>query len=47
MRKNYGMPYQGSKNRIAEDIIDFLPKRKVLVDLFGGGGAISDCASQS
>lgn len=46
MKKNYGLPYQGSKNRIAEVIIDFLPKKKVLVDLFGGGGAISVCASQ-
>lgn len=33
----YGMPYQGSKNAIAEDIIDFLPSGKRLVDLFGGG----------
>lgn len=47
MRKNYGLPYQGSKNRLAEDIINILPQKKVLVDLFGGGGAISVCASQS
>lgn len=46
MKKNYGLPYQGSKNKIAEDIVDFLPKKKILVDLFGGGGAISDCAAQ-
>ena len=46
MKKNYGLPYQGSKNRIAEDIVDFLPKKKVLIDLFGGGGAISVCALQ-
>lgn len=43
----YGMPYQGSKNAIAEDIIDFLPSGKRLVDLFGGGGAITHCASLS
>ena len=42
--KKYGLPYQGSKNRIAEDIVDFLPQGKRLVDLFGGGGAISHCA---
>ena len=45
--KNYGLPYQGSKNKIAEDIIDFLPQGNRLVDLFGGGGAISHCASLS
>lgn len=47
MKRNYGIPYMGSKNRIAEDIIDFLPSGKTLVDLFGGGGAITDCASKS
>ena len=41
---NYGIPYQGSKNRIAKDIIDFLPSGKRLVDLFGGGMAITHCA---
>ena len=43
----YGMPYQGSKNQIAENILKFLPRGKRLVDLFGGGGAISHCASLS
>lgn len=47
MKKSYGIPYMGSKNRIAEDIVDFLPSGKTLVDLFGGGGAITDCASKS
>lgn len=47
MKKNYGLPYQGSKNKLAEEIVNFLPQKKVLVDLFGGGGAISVCASQS
>ena len=42
--RTYGCPYQGSKNVIAEDIIGFLPSGKRLVDLFGGGGAISHCA---
>ena len=46
-KKNYGIPYMGSKNRIAVKLIDFLPSSKVLVDLFGGGGAVSDCASQT
>lgn len=47
MRKNYGLPYMGSKNKLAEGIVNFLPQKKVLVDLFGGGGAISVCAGQS
>ena len=47
MKKNYGLPYMGSKNKLAEEIVNFLPQKKVLVDLFGGGGAISVCASQS
>ena len=41
---NYGMPYKGSKSKMAEWIIDILPGGKVLVDAFGGGGAISHCA---
>lgn len=47
MRKNYGLPYQGSKNQIVEDIIDFLPSGNRFVDLFGGGGSVSHCASLS
>lgn len=43
----YGLPYMGSKNQIAEEIIKYLPSGKRLVDLFGGGGAISHCASLS
>lgn len=43
----YGLPYKGSKSQIAEEIIRYLPKGKRLVDLFGGGGAISHCAALS
>ena len=43
----YGLPYQGSKNQIAEYIVGMLPRGKRLVDLFGGGGAISHCAAMS
>lgn len=43
-KKTYGVPYQGSKNRIAEDIIALLPTGKRLVDLFAGGCAITHCA---
>lgn len=41
------MPYMGSKGKIADWVIDQLPSGKRLVDLFGGGGAISHCAKLS
>ena len=41
---NYGLPYMGSKNSIAEKIIAFLPSGKRFVDLFGGGFSMSHCA---
>ena len=44
MGKRYGINYMGSKNSIAKDIISFLPSGNRLVDLFGGGFAISHCA---
>lgn len=40
----YGVGYQGSKNRIADDIINILPSEERFVDLFGGGFAMSHCA---
>lgn len=40
----YGLPYMGSKSRIAKDIVPLLPAGKRLVDLFGGGGAITHFA---
>ncbi len=44
LEKHYGVPYQGNKSRIADIIISLLPSGKRLVDLFGGGGAITHCA---
>lgn len=44
LESHYGVPYQGNKSRIADIIINILPKGKRLVDLFGGGGAITHCA---
>ena len=41
---NFGIPYKGSKNKIAENIIAQLPPAKHFYDLFGGGGAMSHCA---
>lgn len=40
----FGVPYQGSKNKIAEWIIDNLPEDKILVDLFAGGCAVTHAA---
>ena len=44
LEKHYGVPYQGNKSRIADIIVSILPEGKRLVDLFGGGGAITHCA---
>ena len=44
--KRYGVPYKGSKNKIAKKIIDFLPSATNFYDLFAGGCAITDCAMQ-
>jgi site-specific DNA-adenine methylase len=45
-----GIPYMGSKRKLAVDIIDFItrkqPEAKRLYDIFGGGGAISFTALQ-
>ncbi len=41
---NYGFSFKGSKNYTAKEIIELLPRGNRLVDLFGGGGAITHCA---
>ena len=41
---NYGLPYKGSKNRIAKKILDALPAAPVLYDVFCGGCAITHAA---
>lgn len=38
---NYGLPYKGSKNAIAEKVVSLFPKRKHFYDLFCGGCAIT------
>lgn len=43
-KKSWGLPYMGSKNSIAKDIVNALPSGERLVDLFAGGCAITDCA---
>ena len=40
----YGLPYKGSKNKLAERIVSLLPKRTYLIDLFCGGCAVSHAA---
>ena len=41
MAENYGLPYSGSKSRIAHFVIDNLPRGRVLIDAFAGGCAIT------
>ena len=41
---NYGLPYQGSKNRIAKRLVDALPPAPVLYDVFCGGCAVTHAA---
>ena len=41
MAENYGLPYTGSKSRIAHWVIDHLPQGRVLIDAFAGGCAIT------
>ena len=41
MAENYGLPYTGSKSRIAHWVIDNLPRGRVLIDAFAGGCAIT------
>ena len=45
--ERYGMPYKGSKRALAERIVALLPEAELLIDAFGGGGAITDCAARS
>ena len=40
----YGLPYQGSKAKLAERIVALLPEAEHLYDLFAGGCAVTHCA---
>lgn len=46
-RKSYGVGYQGSKNRIAQKLMNILPSGNRFVDLFSGGCAMTHCAMLS
>ena len=45
--RKYGAAYQGSKSKIADEIIALLPSKKYFIDAFAGGGALSHCALES
>ena len=47
MKKAYGLPYMGSKNKIAEWVLSYLPKADNFYDLFCGGCAITHCAIEN
>lgn len=46
-KQSYGVPYQGSKNRIATLIMNELPAGTRFVDLMAGGCAMTHCAALS
>ena len=41
---NYGLPYKGSKNKLAPKIFELFPQKKNFYDLFCGGGAMTHYA---
>lgn len=45
--RRYGLPYKGSKNTIAEWVVDHLPGADVLMDVFCGGCAVTHAAMLS
>lgn len=45
--RKYGAAYQGSKSKIADEIIALLPSKKYFIDAFSGGGALAHCALES
>lgn len=42
--KKYGLPYKGSKSRLADKILALLPNADTFVDLFAGGCAMTHAA---
>ena len=40
----YGVSYQGSKNKIAAEVVYNIPSAPLLIDVFAGGGAITHAA---
>lgn len=44
MKKTFGLPYMGSKNESAENIVSMFPRGRRLLDLFGGGASVTHAA---
>lgn len=44
MKKTFGLPYMGSKNETAENIVSMFPRGRRLLDLFGGGASVTHAA---
>ena len=44
MKKKFGLPYMGSKNATAENIVSMFPRSRRLLDLFGGGASVTHAA---
>ena len=44
MIKSFGLPYMGSKNATAENIVSMFPRSRRLLDLFGGGASVTHAA---
>lgn len=41
---NYGLPYKGSKAKLADRILDLMPSARNFYDLFAGGMAVTHAA---
>ena len=41
---NYGLPYKGSKAKIADRILNLMPSAGTFYDLFAGGMAVTHAA---
>ena len=41
---NYGLPYKGSKNKLAAELLEIFPAAECFVDVFAGGCAITHAA---
>ncbi len=44
MIKRYGLPYKGSKNKIAKWVVEHIPTADIFIDLFAGGCAVTHAA---
>ena len=45
--RQYGLPYKGSKQRLAERLLEVLPSGRYFIDLFAGGCAMTHAAMLS